>query len=336
MSAATARRIGDLLERSTIARPRSHRRRAGAQSELPLAWSAGAADLGRAVIVRCNSPSCSSTASGTLPIPRRHRGRGRGLPALLHRGQRRSPARQRRVRRQRRARCALSTPPATAMPGRPLSSSTSSTTRSAPSLPPPQAELEADYRDELQADLRDRFNRLLTITNMPIKRFADELDRHGRTDDYMDLLVKGFRPRQRRWPHVPRARQRRLDRPPPRLRLQPDAGPPARSGRAIPTPHHLGHRLPRQPSPTSASAPRPTASAAPPAPVELQRRPDVAVRRRRSRLQSPRCGVPVRGASAGSQTRKAAPRPGSLSTRMVPPRTTSRRCTMCSPRPTPF
>jgi radical SAM/Cys-rich protein len=62
-----------------------------------------------------------------------------------------------------------------------------------PSLPPPQAQLEADYRRQLDDEFGIRFSRLLTITNMPIKRFADDLDRHGRTDDYMDLLVKGFR-----------------------------------------------------------------------------------------------------------------------------------------------
>src|SRR5712692_3490751 len=39
-------------------------------------------------------------------------------------------------------------------------------------LPPPQAELEARYKDELGRGFGIEFHRLLTITNMPIKRFA--------------------------------------------------------------------------------------------------------------------------------------------------------------------
>ena len=62
-----------------------------------------------------------------------------------------------------------------------------------PSLPPPQPELEARYHEELAA-YGVRFNRLLTITNMPIRRFADQLDRWGRFDEYMGLLVNHFNP----------------------------------------------------------------------------------------------------------------------------------------------
>src|SRR3984957_3981385 len=43
------------------------------------------------------------------------------------------------------------------------------------SLPPPQAELEAQYRDELARNFGIVFDRLLTITNMPIARFANQL-----------------------------------------------------------------------------------------------------------------------------------------------------------------
>jgi radical SAM/Cys-rich protein len=61
-------------------------------------------------------------------------------------------------------------------------------------LPPPQAVLEARYRDELRRGFGIEFDRLLTITNMPIKRFADDLDRQGRRAEYLGLLVNHFNP----------------------------------------------------------------------------------------------------------------------------------------------
>jgi len=64
-----------------------------------------------------------------------------------------------------------------------------------PSLPPPQAELEHRYRAELGANYGIRFNQLLTITNMPIRRFAEQLYRWGQFDEYMGLLVNHFNPR---------------------------------------------------------------------------------------------------------------------------------------------
>jgi radical SAM/Cys-rich protein len=60
-----------------------------------------------------------------------------------------------------------------------------------PSLPAPQAALEADYRRELAA-LGIAFDRLLTLTNMPIQRFARELARTQRHAEYMGLLVNHF------------------------------------------------------------------------------------------------------------------------------------------------
>ncbi|MBI2841421.1 MAG: arsenosugar biosynthesis radical SAM protein ArsS [Acidobacteria bacterium] len=61
-------------------------------------------------------------------------------------------------------------------------------------LPPPQDQLEAQYREELGRLFGLRFNRLLTITNMPIKRFADFLDRVGQSQAYMCLLANHFNP----------------------------------------------------------------------------------------------------------------------------------------------
>ena len=59
-------------------------------------------------------------------------------------------------------------------------------------LPPSQESLEAEYRNELGSRFGIVFNRLLTITNMPIKRFAHELHRDGRYEAYMGLLVNHF------------------------------------------------------------------------------------------------------------------------------------------------
>lgn len=61
-----------------------------------------------------------------------------------------------------------------------------------PSLPPPQAALEAEYRSELGGNFGLRFDRLLTITNMPISRFARQLRQWGKYDEYMGLLVNHF------------------------------------------------------------------------------------------------------------------------------------------------
>lgn len=61
-------------------------------------------------------------------------------------------------------------------------------------LPPPQEQLEAKYRAELGHQFGIEFHRLLTITNMPIKRFAHLLERTGQYRAYMGLLVNHFNP----------------------------------------------------------------------------------------------------------------------------------------------
>ena len=57
-----------------------------------------------------------------------------------------------------------------------------------PYLPPPQCALEADYTRELGARYGVRFNRLLTLANMPIQRFGSTLLSRGEFDAYMALL----------------------------------------------------------------------------------------------------------------------------------------------------
>lgn len=61
-------------------------------------------------------------------------------------------------------------------------------------LPPPQDQLEAEYRRELDEHFGIVFNRLFTITNMPIKRFLHLLEREGRRQQYMQTLIDAFNP----------------------------------------------------------------------------------------------------------------------------------------------
>jgi radical SAM/Cys-rich protein len=63
-----------------------------------------------------------------------------------------------------------------------------------PTLPPPQKTLEEAYRQELESLFGVEFNRLLTVTNMPIKRFAQMLTRAGQQEAYLSLLVNHFNP----------------------------------------------------------------------------------------------------------------------------------------------
>jgi len=63
-----------------------------------------------------------------------------------------------------------------------------------PSLPPPQAALEDDYKRLLGEEFGIRFNRLFTLTNMPIKRFGAILLGKGEFGDYMTLLKNAYRP----------------------------------------------------------------------------------------------------------------------------------------------
>jgi radical SAM/Cys-rich protein len=63
-----------------------------------------------------------------------------------------------------------------------------------PSLPGPQSELESDYKQALSSEFGIVFNRLFTITNQPIARFADDLRQRGQWDQYLDLLANSFNP----------------------------------------------------------------------------------------------------------------------------------------------
>jgi radical SAM/Cys-rich protein len=57
-----------------------------------------------------------------------------------------------------------------------------------PSLPPPQAALEADYKRVLQEQYDIVFNKLYVLANMPIQRFGSSLVTKGEFENYLDLL----------------------------------------------------------------------------------------------------------------------------------------------------
>src|SRR5213595_2314637 len=61
-------------------------------------------------------------------------------------------------------------------------------------LPPSQAELEADYKRELKKHFGIVYNKLYTLTNLPIGRFASYLRHNNKLDEYMELLIQAFNP----------------------------------------------------------------------------------------------------------------------------------------------
>ncbi len=62
-----------------------------------------------------------------------------------------------------------------------------------PHLPPPQAALEADYRERLAREHGIVFNALYALANMPIERFARTLCARGEYQGYMALLRAAHR-----------------------------------------------------------------------------------------------------------------------------------------------
>lgn len=59
-------------------------------------------------------------------------------------------------------------------------------------LPPPQIPLAEKYKEELWEHFGIVFNKLYTITNMPIKRFNDFLYRRNELQGYLELLVRNY------------------------------------------------------------------------------------------------------------------------------------------------
>ena len=61
-----------------------------------------------------------------------------------------------------------------------------------PILPPSQEILEEDYKRILFEKYNISFNNLYTITNMPINRYAESLNRENKLDSYYKLLKENF------------------------------------------------------------------------------------------------------------------------------------------------
>ncbi|HSW54820.1 MAG TPA: arsenosugar biosynthesis radical SAM (seleno)protein ArsS [Ignavibacteriaceae bacterium] len=61
-------------------------------------------------------------------------------------------------------------------------------------LPASQHSLEADFKKELWEKFKLKFNRLYTITNMPIHRFKEWLERTDTYEEYMEKLINSFNP----------------------------------------------------------------------------------------------------------------------------------------------
>ncbi|RMG15471.1 MAG: DUF3641 domain-containing protein, partial [Planctomycetota bacterium] len=62
-------------------------------------------------------------------------------------------------------------------------------------LPADQTSLEADYRRSLREEFGVEFTRLIALTNMPVGRFREDLEREGRYVEYMRRLALAFNPR---------------------------------------------------------------------------------------------------------------------------------------------
>lgn len=62
------------------------------------------------------------------------------------------------------------------------------------SLPPEQNRLERAYREELRAHFGVEFTRLFALANMPIGRFARDLEASGKLEGYMEVLRQSFNP----------------------------------------------------------------------------------------------------------------------------------------------
>jgi radical SAM/Cys-rich protein len=61
-------------------------------------------------------------------------------------------------------------------------------------LPGSQTSLERDYKRELEERHGVFFDQLYTITNMPVSRYLEFLERSGNLHRYMDVLVRSFNP----------------------------------------------------------------------------------------------------------------------------------------------
>ena len=62
------------------------------------------------------------------------------------------------------------------------------------SLPPPQKNLQKEYKEALKQRFGIEFNNLFVITNMPINRYLDYLLASGNYESYMEKMVNAYNP----------------------------------------------------------------------------------------------------------------------------------------------
>jgi radical SAM/Cys-rich protein len=161
-----------------------------------------------------------------------------------------------------------------------------------PSLPPPQAALQADYKQHLGERYGVVFNELFTLANMPIQRFGSMLISKGQFNAYLNTLRERAPRCQPRRRDVPQPGQHRLAGLPLRLRLQPATGAGHGRRRRRPPAHHPrhgdGHR--RNADPGSRAL------------LRLHRGPGVELRRRAGPRH--RRGAKLRYVSGGKMNEK--------------------------------
>ncbi len=61
-------------------------------------------------------------------------------------------------------------------------------------LPPSQSALELEYKEALLKNYGIHFNKLFTITNLPVSRFLDYLLKSGNYEMYMEKLMAAYNP----------------------------------------------------------------------------------------------------------------------------------------------
>jgi radical SAM/Cys-rich protein len=61
-----------------------------------------------------------------------------------------------------------------------------------PLFPDDRVALESEFKKELQSKYGISFNRLFTVTNMPINKFRRQLEASGEYNDYMNRLIESF------------------------------------------------------------------------------------------------------------------------------------------------
>lgn len=57
-----------------------------------------------------------------------------------------------------------------------------------------QSQLEKEYKKTLKEKYNIKFNHLICINNMPINRFRSALERNGKLEEYMDMLIQAYNP----------------------------------------------------------------------------------------------------------------------------------------------